>query len=436
MKEKRLNIVPDKEEITSGKEALASIEYKESPEILEDGLIQIDSKYYVTRIEEAINRFNSLDSKSDQEEFRKVFLDIIRELRELLYSKIKLAPAQVAAVHNAMGAVFERIDKEESTKSYMQAIKIAYENHLSKILPVIDENLDRVHEELDRATWVVAKDKWFKKEEDNDYALNLKELKVTEIENLKLNEKEFELIKRLCLKDDYSLEHSIKVTALSLRAVQWLRDKGEIKLSNQEMQMFAKAALLHDVGKASKKEDGSDIIPDYILKAYKQDKLTRKEYDIMKEHVPYGVRDLGNIYYKEDELAQRMINIIARHHWRADGPCYPEKITLSGEEIEIDFDPENNKDHFLAEVMAFADTIEAMTTKEKPYQKKKNIDEVRERFRDVTVNKEGQQVRPLGEQYSEKMKYTYGDDDFWKNIKQEYEETEEVTEEVKKDAFE
>lgn len=92
-------------------------------------------------------------------------------------------------------------------------------------------------------------------------------------------------------------------------------------------------ALLHDVGKIG--------VPDAILK--KRDKLTPKEYEMMKNHTVAGAHILKDI-----KMLPGLCEGTLYHHERYDGTGYP--YGLKGSEI-----PE------IGRIISVADTFDAMT---------------------------------------------------------------------------
>lgn len=86
-------------------------------------------------------------------------------------------------------------------------------------------------------------------------------------------------------------------------------------LSLDKVDSLYKTAPLHDIGKVG--------IPDRIL--LKPGKLTFDEYELMKEHVQFGVDAICS-EFKDDEMDAFMstaINVIGSHHERFDGTGYP-----------------------------------------------------------------------------------------------------------------
>jgi putative nucleotidyltransferase with HDIG domain len=133
-------------------------------------------------------------------------------------------------------------------------------------------------------------------------------------------------------KDPYTRWHSTNVAKY---AVAIARDLGMSPTQLEEMHI---AAILHDVGKIG--------ISELIIS--KPDRLSREEFDIMKDHPAHGIRILEPIGF-----SPIIINAIYQHHERYDGKGYPRG--LSGEEITLP-----------ARVLNVADTIDAMVS-ERPY---------------------------------------------------------------------
>ena len=83
-------------------------------------------------------------------------------------------------------------------------------------------------------------------------------------------------------------------------------------------------SALHDIGKIG--------IPEEILN--KPGKLTKEEYEIMKEHTVIGEKMLKNLeLYQDEPLIKTACEIVRWHHERYDGNGYPDG--LKGDEIPI-----------------------------------------------------------------------------------------------------
>lgn len=135
-------------------------------------------------------------------------------------------------------------------------------------------------------------------------------------------------------KDSYTHNHSRNVATYA-RAI------GEqMGLSEQDMELLQRAAVLHDIGKIA--------VPGSILN--KPERLTREEFETMKSHVLSGVKIVENI----SDMAV-IIPGMQYHHERYDGKGYPEG--LQGETIPL-----------MARILAVADTYDAITS-DRPYRK-------------------------------------------------------------------
>jgi len=133
-------------------------------------------------------------------------------------------------------------------------------------------------------------------------------------------------------KDPYTRWHSTNVAKY---AVAVARDLG---MSPSQLEEIHIAAILHDVGKIG--------ISELIIS--KPARLSREEFDLMKDHPAHGIRILEPIGF-----SSAIINAIYQHHERYDGKGYPRG--LAGEEIV-----------FAARILNVADTIDAMVS-ERPY---------------------------------------------------------------------
>ncbi|MBO6214226.1 MAG: HD domain-containing protein [Lachnospiraceae bacterium] len=129
-------------------------------------------------------------------------------------------------------------------------------------------------------------------------------------------------------KDEYTQGHSHRVAQYSAMLAQ------ELGKSREETDRIYYIALLHDIGKIG--------IPDSVL--HKPGRLTREEYELIKQHPTIGANILKDIksFPGLDVGAQY-------HHERYDGKGYP--YGKAGDEI-----PEN------ARIVGVADTFDAMNS--------------------------------------------------------------------------
>ncbi|MFC1816425.1 HD-GYP domain-containing protein, partial [Thermodesulfobacteriota bacterium] len=135
--------------------------------------------------------------------------------------------------------------------------------------------------------------------------------------------------------DAYTQQHSTRVTGVSI-----LIGK-EMGCASEGIDILNVAGRLHDIGKIGIKDD--------IL--LKDRKLTKKEYEKIKEHPIIGaniVAELG--------LWDREQQIIRCHHERFDGNGYPHG--LKKEEIPL-----------FARILSVADAFDAMMS-DRAYRKK------------------------------------------------------------------
>ncbi len=136
------------------------------------------------------------------------------------------------------------------------------------------------------------------------------------------------LVNAIDAKDTYSHGHSIRVAEYSKRIAQALGK------SEEECYRIYYSALLHDVGKIG--------IDDSIIN--KSGKLTKEEFDVIKQHPVMGHQILSSI----DEYPYLSIGAHF-HHERYDGKGYPDG--LRGEDI-----PE------IARIISVADAYDAMSS--------------------------------------------------------------------------
>lgn len=119
---------------------------------------------------------------------------------------------------------------------------------------------------------------------------------------------------------------------------QLMEDYPEYKLTSQQLNVIVSASALHDVGKIA--------IPDSIL--LKPGRLTKEEFEYMKEHTTKGCEIINNIRgVWSEEYAKASYEICRYHHERYDGRGYPDG--LLGENIPIS-----------AQLVAVADVYDAL----------------------------------------------------------------------------
>jgi diguanylate cyclase (GGDEF)-like protein/putative nucleotidyltransferase with HDIG domain len=158
------------------------------------------------------------------------------------------------------------------------------------------------------------------------------------------------------LRDPYVLGHSKQVAHYAVLLAQ------RLGLSERKIDLMYKAGLLHDIGKLG--------ISESIL--FKPDRLTDKEYEIVKKH-----SELGADLLKTSHALGDLVPIIRHHHEHFDGSGYPDK--LIGHTIPIE-----------ARILSVADAIEAMAS-DRPYRRGLTEDEIVEELERCS----GSQFDPL-----------------------------------------
>lgn len=119
---------------------------------------------------------------------------------------------------------------------------------------------------------------------------------------------------------------------------QLMEDYPEYNLTSKQLNVIVSASALHDVGKIA--------IPDSIL--LKPGRLTKEEFEYMKEHTTKGCEIINNIRgVWSEEYAKASYEICRHHYERYDGRGYPDG--LLGENIPIS-----------AQLVAVADVYDAL----------------------------------------------------------------------------
>lgn len=114
---------------------------------------------------------------------------------------------------------------------------------------------------------------------------------------------------RMRNEDEYTAEHCLNVCIISIAFGRHLG------MSESELQNLGISGLLHDVGKMR--------IPQEILN--KPDKLTEKEFNIIKAHSIHG----RNLLMASSGLPDIAVDVAYSHHEKVDGTGYPRKLKLA-----------------------------------------------------------------------------------------------------------
>jgi len=112
-------------------------------------------------------------------------------------------------------------------------------------------------------------------------------------------------------KHEYTATHSLRVSVLALTFGRHLG------YDREQLHILGTGALLHDLGKLK--------VPNELLD--KPSALTREEYDIMKTHVPEGLKLLEG----QSGIPSAALEVVGRHHERYAGNGYI--FGLSGDSI-------------------------------------------------------------------------------------------------------
>ena len=112
-------------------------------------------------------------------------------------------------------------------------------------------------------------------------------------------------------------------------------------LTPDDCYLISTASAFHDIGKVG--------IDESILN--KPGKLTKEEFETMKEHTLIGASMLDKLeHYKDEKMIKIAYQICRWHHERCDGKGYPDG--LIGEQIPI-----------AAQVVSVADVYDALVSK-------------------------------------------------------------------------
>ena len=138
----------------------------------------------------------------------------------------------------------------------------------------------------------------------------------------------FSLVSIIEQRDSYTAGHTQRVAKYAVLIAQ------EMGYNDEKIDDMHRACMLHDIGKIS--------TPDSIL--LKPGKLTKVEYEIIKEHVVVSYELL-----KKVDIYKDIAEIVRHHHEAYDGSGYPQG--LKGDEIPM-----------MSQIMTVADAFDAMTT--------------------------------------------------------------------------
>lgn len=135
--------------------------------------------------------------------------------------------------------------------------------------------------------------------------------------------------------DDYTFEHSIRVSILATMIGKWLG------YSQEELLEIGEAGLLFDIGKLN--------VPEFIIK--KPTQVNLEEYELIKKHAQFGY----SILLKTKGVSSNIKYAALHHHERMDGSGYPLRLR-------------ENQIHDYAKIIMVCDVFDALIT-DRPYKK-------------------------------------------------------------------
>lgn len=238
----------------------------------------------------------------------------------------------------------------------MGVLEKMHENGLINEIPVIMISADRSAANIERAYDLGATDfinrpfdaRIVHRRVVNTILLYAKQKKLTELVIHQIYEKErqsklmIDILSHIVEfrngESGLHVQNVRNITELLLRKL--MQKSDQYSFSSSEIATICTASALHDIGKIA--------IDESILN--KPGKLTKEEFEVMKEHSLIGAGMLENMpFHKNDTLVQTAYKICRWHHERYDGKGYPDG--LKGDDIPM-----------CAQVVALADVYDALTS--------------------------------------------------------------------------
>jgi len=132
--------------------------------------------------------------------------------------------------------------------------------------------------------------------------------------------------------DEYTFNHSLNVGILALALGQ------RIGLDHNSLARLCASGILHDIGKV-------EIAKDLINKTQK---LTDQEWETLKLHSNFGVREILKTRGLDD-IGMHAITVAYQHHWNYDGTGYPLR-------------EKEDEPTLFSKIVRICDSYDAMTT--------------------------------------------------------------------------
>lgn len=234
--------------------------------------------------------FNSAEFQKDLENIEK------ENIEPILHSIVN----QNMEIHILTGSGNVPID--ESHKEMIQETKKAFES----LKTDSDLDLDNIKKHVEASIPDMIR--------NNDVLMRLSQLKES---------------------DDYTYQHSLRVSILAAMIGKWMG------YDHETLQELATAGLMFDLGKMK--------IPDFIMR---KPQLSEDEFEVVKKHAQLGY----GILMKTKGITNNMKYSALQHHERLDGTGYP--LRLKSSQI-----------HEFAKIIMVCDIFDAMTS-DRPYRKK------------------------------------------------------------------
>lgn len=148
-------------------------------------------------------------------------------------------------------------------------------------------------------------------------------------ESIQSNANAMLFLNQLKVKDDYTVEHSLRVAMMAMALA------NQLHYSDDEQRELGISALLHDIGKLG--------IPKHIIS--KHSTLNEAEHEVMRQHVRFG-RD---ILRAQPDIPETAAEVAFSHHEYVGGGGYPRGVTAK-------------HIHPFARLVAVVDTYDAITS--------------------------------------------------------------------------
>jgi len=251
--------------------------------------------------------FQGFEISSDEElaQLRDLCQHVFILVGESHDANVRRKPAGVAAVQNAQSKDIP--DRKRSglldtvTSRELPATGIPVEQHYPDVVPVEEEIKQAM--EIENS----ARETLFTMLDDAKNGRKLDVPRATQIvgmmtESIIRNPDALVWLTQLKKKHEYTATHSLRVSALALALGRHLG------YPREKLNVLAIGALLHDIGKIK--------VPNELLD--KPEPLTREEFEIMKTHVPEGLKLLDSA----SGIPSAALEVVGRHHERYSGNGY------------------------------------------------------------------------------------------------------------------